>query len=212
VPAGQATTAFNDNTQHGIQVEGSGSVTITAARTALTSTVECRANYSAGLAIAQTPGLNVPANAIDGLVSFGSTLGNGIRLEGGSNVKMRNTASVGNAGSGVIVATSVIGGIRNNVLANIDLGVMSEPGGNVFQTVGQAANGAAGICLQVDANSGTLSARGNVFAPAKNCATTAASLTFDAATCAASPDLGLSPSGGGATTGNDIDVLQCTHP
>jgi hypothetical protein len=65
----------------------------------------------------------------------------------------------------------------------------------------------------VDGSSGTLSARGNIFSGAKNCATTAASLTFSNANCAANRDLGLAISrAGGTTVGNDIDVSLCTHP
>ena len=99
------------------------------------------------------------------------------------------------------------------MLAGIDLGKASEPGGNTFQaTAGQDNNSGAGICLQVDQNAGMLSAQGNVFSAAKDCAATPAALTFNNANCAAGRDLGLSANAGGATTGNDIDVLQCTHP
>jgi hypothetical protein len=144
---------------------------------------------------------------------FGATIGNGIRFEGGSNVKLRNSSSLGNNGNGVLIATSVTGSNRNNALANIDLGKPSDPGNNVLQASGgQDPNQGAGICLQMDENSGTLSAQGNVFSGGKNCATTAASLTFNNGNCNGNRDLGLNASGSGSTNGNDIDVLQCTHP
>ena len=224
VPNGQATTAFNNNTQHGILVNGGGSVTIAGSQSGGTGTIEARGNYVAGLAIQQTPGNGLALNGVTGFLAVGTTNGNGIRIEGGSNVKVRDSYSIGNAGSGVVVVTSVIGGTRNNVLTNIDLGTATAdagatdgggtPGGNVFQaTIGSNPNAGAGICLQMDGNSGTLSAQGNMFSGGKNCATTAASLTFSGTACSAFRDLGLTAArGGGSTTGNDIDVTLCTHP
>src|SRR6185503_7554391 len=140
-----------------------------------------------------------------------------IRIEGGSNARIRDSYSIGNFGSGISVATSVIGATRNNSLTNIDLGSPASdagggPGGNTFQaSIGSNANGGAGICLQMDNNAGTLAARGNMFSGGKNCATAAASLTFNAANCAANRDLGLTARGGG-NSNNDIDVILCTHP
>ncbi|HEX3854853.1 MAG TPA: hypothetical protein VHW01_28020, partial [Polyangiaceae bacterium] len=84
-------------------------------------------------------------------------------------------------------------------------------GGNVFQAdLGSNANQGAGICLQLDANSGALMARGNQFSNGAKCATAASVLTFDNKTCSNNRDLGLLKSLG-VTTGNDIDVLMCTH-
>ena len=153
VPMGQPTTSFNLNTQHGILVDGTASVTITGSQSGGTGTIECRGNAVAGLAIAQTPGNNLPLNAVTGFLSVGTTQGNGIRIEGGSNVRMRDSYSLGNFGSGIIVATSVIATVRNNSLTNIDLGSRLDaggsPGGNTFQaSIGSNANGGAGICLQ----------------------------------------------------------------
>jgi hypothetical protein len=218
VPMGQSTTSFSNNTQHGILVDGTASVTITGSQAGGSGTIECRGNAVAGLAIAQTPGVSLPLNAVTGFLSVGTTAGNGIRIEGGSNVRVRDSYSIGNFGSGVIVATSVIGAVRNNSLANIDLGSTASdagggPGGNTFQaSIGSNANGGAGVCLQVDINTGALSARGNLFSGGKNCATTAASLTFNNANCAGNRDLGLTQARAGGTIGNDIDVALCTHP
>ena len=153
VPLGQATTSFNTNTQHGILVEGTGSVTIAGAQAGGSGTIECRGNFVAGLSIAQTPGNNLPLNAVTGFLSVGTTAGNGIRIEGGSNARIRDSYSIGNFASGVSVATSVIGATRNNSLTNIDLGSPASdagggPGGNTFQTsIGSNANGGAGyVC------------------------------------------------------------------
>jgi hypothetical protein len=213
VPAGQATTAFNDNTQYGILVDGAGSVTITGSQSGGAGTIETRGNAQAGLTIAQTPAVGLPINTVTGLLSVGTPAGHGIRIGGGSNVKVRNSHTLGNFNNGVIVLTTVIGANRYNALTDIDLGRPSDPGNNQFQaTIGSNANQGAGICLQVDPSTGTLSARGNLFSGGKNCATTAASLTFNNASCGSNRDLGLAVSSGGATTGNDIDVTQCTHP
>ncbi|HEX3854041.1 MAG TPA: hypothetical protein VHW01_23920, partial [Polyangiaceae bacterium] len=114
VPDGQATTSFNKNGQHGILVAGTASVNIQGAQTAGTGTIECRQNSVAGLAISQTPGASLPLNTVNGLVVVGTTNGNGIRIEGGSNVKVSSSWSLGNAGSGVLVATSLVGVTRNN--------------------------------------------------------------------------------------------------
>jgi hypothetical protein len=188
-------------------------VTITGSQSGGNGSIECRGNAVAGLAIAQTPGAGLPLNDVTGFLTVGTTTGNGIRIEGGSNVRMRSSYSLGNFGSGIVVATSVIGATRNNALANIDLGSSADAGGssggNTFQaSIGSNANGGAGICLQVDGNSGTLSAQGNMFSGGKNCATTAASLTFSNANCGANRDLGLTLSRAGGTT----NVTQCTHP
>jgi hypothetical protein len=186
-------------------------VNIQAAQTAGTGTVECRQNSVAGLAISQTPGAGLPLNTVNGLVVVGTTNGNGIRIEGGSNVKVSNSWSLGNSGSGVLVATSLVGVTRNNSMTNIVLGTTAAPGGNVFQAdLGSNANQGAGICLQLDANSGTLMARGNQFSGGAKCATAASVLTFDNKTCGNNRDLGLLKSLT-VTAGNDIDVSLCTH-
>jgi hypothetical protein len=213
VPAGQTTTAFNTNTQYGILVDGIGSVALTGSQSGGSGTIETRGNNTAGLAIIQNPSGGVPSNSVTGLLSVGTINGHGIRIGGGSNVKIRSSHSLGNFNSGLIVATLVIGSTRYNSLTTIDLGKSGDPGGNQFQaTIGSNANQGAGICLQVDPNTGALSAQGNLFSAGKNCATTPASLTFNSTACSANRDLGLVVSSGGATTGNDIDVAQCTHP
>jgi hypothetical protein len=212
VPNGQATTSFNKNGQHGILVTGTGFVNIQGLQSAGAGTIECRQNNVAGLAISQTPGAGLPQNTVNGLLVAGTTNGNGIRIEGGSNVKVTNSSSLGNGGSGILVATSLVGITRNNSIANIVLGTAAAPGNNTFQAdLGSNANQGAGICLQLDANSGTLMARGNQFSGGAMCATTASVLTFDNKTCANNRDLGLLKSLT-TTIGNDIDVLLCTHP
>ena len=92
------------------------------------------------------------------------------------------------------------------------MGTTAAPGNNTFQAdIGSNANQGAGICLQLDANSGTLMARGNFFSKGAKCATAASVLTFNNKSCGNNLDLVLVPSLT-TTKGNDIDVLMCTHP
>jgi hypothetical protein len=209
---GLAKTSFDNNGQHGIFVTGTGYVFIQGVASSGGGTIECVGNEVAGLAIAQTPGNNLPLNTVNGLYVSGTTIGNGMRIEGGSNVNVRNSTSLGNAASGVLVTASVVGITRNNSVANIVLGNGANPGNNVFQAdAGPNANQGAGICLRLDQGSGTLLARGNFFSNNAACATAASVLTFNAKACNNGNDLGLAPLIG-TTKGNDIDVTLCTHP
>jgi hypothetical protein len=212
VPSGSPATVFSLNAQHGILVNGGGSLAVLGAQSGGTGTVECLQNAVSGLDIAQTPALATAQNIINGLVVVGTTGGNGIRIEAGSKVNISNSYSLGNVGSGIFVATSVIGKVRNNDVSNIILGTTAAPGNNRFQaSIGSNPNQAAGICLALDATSGTLMARGNLFSNAADCATTATVLSFSNAGCGADRDLGLIPQAG-SSAGNDIDVAKCTHP
>jgi hypothetical protein len=224
-PAANTVTRFDENTRHGIEVDGSGFVTLTGTVTdavAGTGTVVVRANDNAGLWIAQT-GNNPPQNVVSGLVSFASPHGPaGIEILAGSNLKLRSSVSLANAQAGVRVevgsgSSTDAGAAASNDISMIDLGSAAEDGKNVFQaSLGMNPNGGAGICLSMKANLGaTLSARGNVF-EANNCATTAAPLTANKVDCISLSgvlDLGFEtvgiPDGG---VPNAIDVLKCTHP
>ena len=93
------------------------------------------------------------------------------------------------------------------------MGTAGTAGKNVFQAdIGNNANQAAGICLQVAGGSGTLAARGNFFSNNANCSQAASVLTFSNNGCNNGNDLGLARSFFGNTNGNDIDVTQCSHP
>jgi hypothetical protein len=212
VASGAPPALFTANAQHGILVNGNGSLSVLGIQSGGTGTVECLQNAVSGLAIAQTPALATAQNTINGLVVVGTTGGNGIRIEAGSKVNISNSYSLGNVGSGILVTTSVIGRIRNNDVSNVVLGTTATAGNNTFQaSVGSNPNQGAGICLALDVASGTLMARGNLFSKAANCAATAAVLSFSNTGCGADRDLGLIPQAG-STAGNDIDVMKCTHP
>ena len=214
VAAGAAPAHFDANTNHGIRVDTSGTVTVMGTVTSApagTGTVTTNGNYAAGVWIQQTAA-TPPASAITGLVSFANTNGNGIRIFAGSSVRIRASVSLGNQGDGVLVSAAAGG---SNDISNIDLGRAVDAGGtfgaNTFQEpLGSGNNGAAGICLQVRNNAGTLHAEGNVFG-AIHCATGAGALTTnngacDNAACAAGVcDLGITNA-----TGNAVDVSMCS--
>jgi hypothetical protein len=226
VPQGSTPTHFDGNTNHGILVDGSGSITLTGSvinATAGTGTVTANGNYAAGLWVAQTAGTvaaPAPVNSVNGLVAFGNTDGNGIRIVPGSALKLRNSATLGNEASGINVSNEAAFGGSNDI-THIDLGspATADAGADYGNNALQEALGAAGhntgvgICLDVRANGGTLLAAGNVFGTT-NCAAAlgdaGAPVLTSNATCGAGADLGIMVAGGGG--GNDINVTQCTHP
>jgi hypothetical protein len=105
----------------------------------------------------------------------------------------------------------VTGQVRNNDVSNIILGTDAMPGGNTFQAdLGSNANQGAGICVQLDPNSGIVMARGNKFSKGANCVKAAAVLSFSNKSCGGNRDLGTVPQQG-SSVGNDIDVAMCSH-
>jgi hypothetical protein len=215
VASGATPTHFDANTNHGILVDANGSVTIAGTVTnagAGQGTVTASGNYAAGIWIQQTPG-SPPANAISGLVTFGNTNGNGMRFVGGSNVQLRNSASLGNQGNGIIVSAAGTGTAGNDI-SKIDLGSAADAGGtyggnNVQAALGSGNNGGAGICLQVRPNAGTLHAAGNQFVTV-DCATSAGTLTLNSGACGNAACMGgVCDLGIVTPTGNSIDVSMC---
>jgi hypothetical protein len=205
VQPGSTPTHFNSNTNHGINIDGLGSITVTGVVTnaiAGTGTVTANANHFAGLWISQT-GANPPLNTITGLVSYASTNGAaGIHLIAGSNVKVRSSVSLANANNGVLV-TGPMGAAVD--ISKIDLGTATD-GNNTFQEpLGMNPNGGVGICLNVPRNSGQLAAQGNTFG-STNCSTTAGVLTANRF-CGGGADVGIV-----TAMGNSIDTTMCTHP
>jgi len=156
VPAGSTQTAFNNNSQHGILVDTSGSVNLVGAPSTggsgpPTGTVMTSQNSAAGVWIQQTPQAT-QQNVINGLVSYLNTGGNGMRIVAGSNVQVRNSLFLNNSGNGVIISSSTAGATAadDNNLANIDLGKGTTNGGNTFQApLSGAHNGGSGICLDI---------------------------------------------------------------
>jgi hypothetical protein len=224
VPSGSTPTTFIDNTAHGILVDAAGSINLTGVVTSAsggTGTVETNGNVAAGVWIQQTPGASAPPqNVINGLMSFGNTGGNGMRIVAGSNAKVRNSVFLSNQANGVIISTYGAGATENDNIANIDLGTGAggTNGDNTFQAAfaGGPHNGGSGICLNTKATGAALNAVGNQFS-VTNCATTSATLLLNpngcgnnAVACASGVcDLGLQKNGG--TTANTFDVAMCTQ-
>ncbi len=224
VASGSTPSTFINNTAHGILVDGNGYIKLTGSvisATAGTGTVVTSGNTAAGVWIEQTPGNTPPnQNVINGLVSFGNTNGNGMRIVAGSNVQVRNSVFLDNGANGVIVSTYGTKTTTNNTIANIDLGTSGPTGtngGNTFQTASGSGtqNGGAGICLAIANGGATLNAAGNQFSEASPCTGSTQTLTLNtkgcgnsAAQCAGGVcDLGLQSSGSG--TVNTFNVTTC---
>ena len=213
-----APTAFSQNTLYGIQIDGSGSIGLTgAAGVAGVGTVVANTNASDNVFISQTVASSPPyppTSNVDGLVAYGSTAGNGLRIEGGSGLTLRNSYILGNALSGVRAETNSAGGGGANNFTRVDLGnagtLPIQWGLNVVQDGGNGhPNQAVGICFAVTAGLAlTLNAAGDIFSNTINCSTTASPLTKNN-TCAAGStqqDIGIV----GAVT-NTVTTDHCTN-
>ena len=210
VAAGQAPTQFNNNTQHGIYVTGSGVVNIEGVPVTSVSpngqgTVVANGNFFAGMQIFESPGA-AAMSTINGLVAWGNTQ-NGLRLYGGTKVKIRNGVFLMN-GLDAIYLTSYEATAAGNNLAELDLGTTADPGRNYLQgAVGSNPN-LAGLCISMSDNMGalTLATRGNLFAGPTDCATSTAAITRSTV-CGGYTDLGVIPAAG-TTVAVDVGTCQ----
>ena len=215
-------THFDLNTEAGIRVDDSGMLTLTGAVGATppaTGTVTANQNATAGLAIAQTPGA-VPLNVVTGLTAWKTTAGPGIRVLGGSTLKLRASSALGNATDGVHVKSFVSGAVVTNDTTKIDLGASAaaDPGKNVLQAIaGQSPNAGVGICLELPAGVGQIvNAYGNTLVTAASppvsvdCSTTAGQIKKNTGNgaCAGGVAIGVV---GPAVNTNQIVTLLCTQ-
>jgi hypothetical protein len=209
VPAGQAQTSFSNNTLHGIEVSGLGSVNVTGVAGAPipsnNGTVIAANNTTAGLRINQTVGAaNLALSTITGLVAWANN-NYGARLFGGSKVKIRSSVFGANAIDGILVSNSG-GTAAGNDLTAINLGAVGDPGLNYLQTPLGAlgTNLTAGLCVGMSGGMGalTLNAAGNELVSTAgaqvNCSTTAATVT-KAATCTTHNSIGGATAAAGTT-------------
>ncbi len=190
-PSG-ATTSFNGNAQHGIEVGALGSVSVTGTPglplPSNSGTVIVYQNTQAGLRINQTPGgAGLVTNNINGLVSWGNgTTNYGARLFAGSLVKMRNSVMATNLQYGVLVSGA--NSIAGEDTSNIDLGKPSDPGKNWLQTpVGATGNNVnGGLCVALTNCTGACLAGGplteNVSAEGNEMVSNAGNLQVDCST------------------------------
>ncbi len=221
-PAG-AQTLFTGNAQHGIEVSGLGSVSVTGTPgTPIpinSGTVVASGNTTAGIRINQTPGgAGLVTNNINGLVAWGNT-NYGMRLFGGSLVKVRNSILLGNLQYGVIVGGNNVA--SGDDVTKLDLGKAGDPGKNWIQTpVGAAgANANGGLCVALANCTGAclggmgtitenVSAEGNEMVSTTNtqadCSTSTATVTKGG--CGAQRSDGINAATNVTTT---VDVAGC---
>jgi hypothetical protein len=218
-----AETLFTANAQHGIEVGATGSVTIKGTPGAPvpsnSGTVVTSSNTQLGIKINQTSGtVGLVTNDINGLVAWGNVTA-GMRVFGGSAVKVRNSLFLGNTTYGILVSSDAATSDGNN-LGTIDLGksAASDPGGNYLQlpTGVTGANTSGGICVNLNTCSGscpaplteTLAAEGNYLVSTTgtlvNCASSTTAITKG--NCSNGHSAGIAPSTGITVT---VDVAGC---
>ncbi len=213
--AGQPIT-FSGNGAHGVRVSGAGVLTMTGnlgATPPTTADVVASNNAAAGIWVQNTTATT--RSTLTGIVSTGSTAGNGIRIVPGSDVRVRGSWLLGNMLDGIDVENNTGG--ASAVLTNIDLGTGTaggDAGGNTLQSATATANGGAGICLRLPALSVagvTLNAKGNFF-QASNCQTTAGTLvTATGRACTGGSDVGGNIAATAAAAGNKIAANMCSN-
>jgi hypothetical protein len=143
---------------------------------------------------------------LDGLVSWGNTL-SGLRLAGGSKIKVRNGVFLANGLNGIYV-TSYNGTAAGNDLSQVDLGTTASQGRNYLQELSGPNRDITGLCVSMAGSMGTLSlnAAGNIFAGPTDCGSSTA-MILSSTTCSNYVDLGVVSASG--TTVN-VDVSGCT--
>ena len=220
--------AFTANTQDGVLVDKTGALSFQGAAGVLgAGSIVASSNGSAlgggGIVFQPTgPGSNMPASLLSGVVAWGNPQF-GLDLQGGSNVKVRNTYTGAN-GTGVEVrSTTVLGGAGGDDTSHIDLGTTSDFGKNTFQSLAPTDGGAnaqnttAGLCWAINPNkSQTLEAQGNYWVnvgstASLDCTQTNPGPVSYTAGCAGGVDLGgpgVQLTGGPAA--NTVDVNNCT--
>jgi hypothetical protein len=210
VASGQAPTAFNNNTQHGIYATGASVINITGFPVTVPApngqgTVVANGNALAGLSIFEAPGM-AALSTINGLVTWQNARW-GLRIYGGEKVKVRNSVFLANVLNGVSITPFGTTAAEND-LSQLDLGTGADPGRNILQAAVGSMPNLAGLCVGMTAELNTtltLSARGNVFAGPTDCATSTAAVVRSTV-CNGFVDVGLVPSG---STTVVIDVGTC---
>lgn len=158
------------NSEHGIKVTSRGEVDIAGTPSgtagAGNGSVLVAENGDAGLHIAQDIAFGArKVSDVSGLVAHANQ-GPGLRVQGGSKVKLRGSVLLANGGSGVLLEPAAAS-VAGNDVSGIDLGVSGDPGKNIVQALlGSNPNTGAGLCVDLSAAAGTATvrARGNLFA------------------------------------------------
>jgi len=179
-------------------------------------TVVASGNAFDGLEIFDTPG--APLSTVSGLVAWGNATA-GMRVFGGSAVKVRNSLFLGNTTYGILVSSDAATSDGNN-LGTIDLGksAASDPGGNYLQLPASATgtNTQGGICVNLNNCTGScpapltenLAAEGNYLVSTTgtlvNCASSTTAITKG--NCTNGHSDGIAASTGITVT---VDVAGC---
>jgi hypothetical protein len=211
VPAAGPNTTFEGNSQSGIAVTGAGVLNITGAVVSGGQrSVIVRNNVNSNVDFGQTPVTGTAMSTIDGLYSWASSQGDGVRILAGSKITVRNSVFQANAGNGIRIVSGGDTAAANSI-ANIDLGQMvaGNGGHNVLQTAaGNSPNVGAGLCVGLAAGAGAqaLAAVGNQFAN-RDCSAAAAGAITTSTSCTLAVDLGVIPATGTTVT---VNPSSCT--
>jgi hypothetical protein len=166
----EAPTSFLDNTQHGIYVTGTGTLSVTGTPVLPPNghgTVVVSGNFSAGVRLFEAQG-GAPST-LEGLVAWANP-SSGLRVYGGSRLKVRKSVFLANGANGVYV-TSYDGSAAGNDLSQIDLGTVADPGHNTLQASLGSNPDVTGLCVSMSpgVDAFTLHAAGNIFAGPLDC-------------------------------------------
>ncbi|HVZ88106.1 MAG TPA: hypothetical protein VHG72_14130, partial [Polyangia bacterium] len=207
VPAGQATTSFNGNTEHGIYVTGAAVLNVSGVPVSPANgqgTVLANNNAFDGLEIFETAGA-APLSTVRGLVAWGNSK-QGLQIFGGEKVKVRGSTLLNNKLNGLLVTSSDASAASND-LSGIDLGTAGDPGQNQLQASAGSNPDLTGLCISMSANQGTLklSAEGNVFSGPTDCSSATTAIARSSS-CTGGVDIGILSASGTTVT---VDVTTC---
>jgi len=211
-------TRFNNNGGSGISVSTTAVLDLTGAISGTSRSVVTQDNTDSNVRFTST---STTASSINGLYSFGSAEGDGLLIQAGSRIRVRNSTFLGNALNGIHIVSSG-SGPADVVEGRIDLGTGTGTtnnvrGRNTLQTASPTGsiNGGAGLCIgTLDAaapSPQTLAAQANLFAGAttgtRDCVTTTPGELDVSTTCTGGVDLGIP-----ASSPVTVETDNCTQP
>ena len=213
ITGGAAQITFNGNAQHGIFASGTANlmVTGTVGTPASSSSVVASGNALAGVWIQSAP---TTQSVLNGIAAVAGSA-NGLRIVPGSNIKVVNSAFLGNAANGIDIENGK--GATSSAIGNINLGTDGSGAGNNVVQASTGGNANAGICLLVPATADVqLSAKVNIFGAAGTpiTCTGAGGAALDVnpnLACGGQVDVGGTIVHGDAGAGNTINVTTCTY-
>ena len=204
------TIQFNNNTNEGIRAVGTAQISISGtAATGGSGTVVAN-NNAFGFFLAQdTTNGTPPLCTLTGFVAY-KNFTDGIHVEGGSSIKVRNSFVGANA-----IGVNIIPGSRGATsfdTSNMDFGkdAASDPGKNVLQSPAADTNTTAGVCYAMQNNNNqSFNGFGNTWLISGgtlpiDCTVPDAGPIATSSSCSNAIDLA------GSLNGNNIGVAFCT--